>query len=214
VAQGGEFLTKQIIGFGQNTFDFVAAFFITLYLTFFLLRDGEFLGRRIAGAIRLNGKDKSSLLQMFTAVIRATVKGNLLVAVTQGALGGLAFWVLGVPSAVLWATVMAFLSLLPAVGAALIWLPVALYFLGSGAVWQGLSLAAYGVLVMGLVDNVLRPVLVGKESKLPDYVVLMSTLGGMALFGLNGFVLGPMVAAMFVAVWEIFLAQDGHTTGS
>jgi predicted PurR-regulated permease PerM len=197
-------LTKQIIGFGQNTFDFVAAFFITLYLTFFLLRDGEFLGRRIAGAIRLNGKDKTSLLQMFIAVIRATVKGNLLVAVTQGALGGLAFWVLGVPSAVLWATVMAFLSLLP----------VALYFLGSGAVWQGLSLAAYGVLVMGLVDNVLRPVLVGKESKLPDYVVLMSTLGGMALFGLNGFVLGPMVAAMFVAVWGIFLAQDGHTTGS
>ena len=99
---------------------------------------------------------------------------------------------------------MAFLSLLPAVGAALVWIPVAIYFLATGAIWQGILLIAFGVLVIGLVDNILRPVLVGKDTKMPDYVVLVSTIGGMSLFGLNGFVIGPVVAAMFMAAWDIF----------
>lgn len=102
---------------------------------------------------------------------------------------------------------MAFLSLLPAVGAGLVWLPVAIYFLVTGAVWQGVVLIAFGVLVIGLVDNVLRPVLVGKDTKMPDYVVLIATLGGMAIFGLNGFVIGPVIAAMFMAVWDLFSAS-------
>jgi predicted PurR-regulated permease PerM len=141
---------------------------------------------------------------MFTTVIRATVKGNVVMAIVQGALGGLIFWFLGVHASVLWAVVMAFLSLLPAVGSALVWVPVAIYFLVTGATWQGIVLIAYGVLVIGMVDNVLRPILVGKDTKMPDYVVLISTLGGMAIFGLNGFVIGPVIAAMFMAVWEIF----------
>ena len=99
---------------------------------------------------------------------------------------------------------MAILSLLPAVGAALVWLPVAVYLLATGAVWQGVVLIAWGVLVIGLVDNVLRPLLVGKETKMPDYVVLISTLGGIAVFGVNGFVVGPVIAAMFIAAWDIF----------
>ena len=131
-------------------------------------------------------------------MIRATVKGNVLVAVIQGTLGGLAFWVLGVHAPVLWGVVMAFLSLLPAIGAALIWGPVAIYLLATGAIWKGVALIAFGVLVIGLIDNVLRPILVGKETKLPDYVVLVSTLGGLAIFGLNGFVLGPVIVAMFI----------------
>jgi len=98
---------------------------------------------------------------------------------------------------------MAFLSLLPAVGTALVWVPVAIYFFVTGAIWQGVALIIFGVLVIGLVDNVLRPVLVGKDTKMPDYVVLISTLGGMAVFGLNGFVIGPVIAAMFMAVWDI-----------
>jgi predicted PurR-regulated permease PerM len=101
---------------------------------------------------------------------------------------------------------MAFLSLLPAIGSALIWLPVAIYFLLTGAIWQGIVLLAFGVLVIGLVDNVLRPILVGKDTKMPDYIVLISTLGGIAIFGLNGFVIGPLIAAMFISVWEIFAA--------
>ena len=137
-------------------------------------------------------------------VTRATVKGNVLVAVAQGALGGLMFWLLGIQAALLWAVLMAFAALLPAVGAALVWGPVAVYLLASEPVWQGAALIAYGVLVIGLVDNLLRPMLVGKDTKLPDYVVLVSTLGGLALFGASGLVIGPAIAALFMAAWNIF----------
>jgi predicted PurR-regulated permease PerM len=118
------------------------------------------------------------------------------------------FWILGIQGALLWGVLMAFLSLLPAVGAALIWAPVAIYFLLTGAVWQGITLIAFGVLVIGLVDNILRPILVGKDTKMPDYVVLFSTLGGIALFGLNGFVIGPVIAALFIAAWNLFSLPD------
>jgi predicted PurR-regulated permease PerM len=110
-------------------------------------------------------------------VIRATLKGNIMVAATQGFLGGFIFWALGIQGPVLWGVLMAFLSLLPAVGAGLIWGPVAIYFFATGSVWQGSVLTAYGIGVIGLVDNILRPILVGKDTKMPDYVVLVSTLG-------------------------------------
>jgi predicted PurR-regulated permease PerM len=155
----------------------------------------------------LRPEQRRDLFGKFTTVIRATVKGNIVVALVQGALGGLIFWFLGVHAPALWAFVMAIVSLLPAVGAALVWFPVAIYFLATGALWQGVVLIAYGVLVIGLVDNVLRPILVGKDTKLPDYVVLIATLGGIAIFGLNGFVIGPVIAAMFMAVWDIFSAS-------
>lgn len=203
IAQGTSLIATQALNIGQNTFEFIVSFVITIYLVFFLLRDGSALALHVNAAIPLDEQNKRDLLQKFTTVIRATVKGNVVVAATQGALGGLALWFLGVNGALLWAVLMAFLSLLPAVGAGLIWLPVALYFLVTGAVWQGTALIAYGVLVIGLVDNVLRPILVGKDTKMPDYVVLISTLGGMAVFGLNGFVIGPVIAAMFIAVWDI-----------
>ena len=135
------------------------------------------------------------------------MKGSILVAIAQGVLGGLAFWFLGIHAALLWAVLMAFLSLVPAVGAGLVWVPVAIYLLATGAVWQGISLILYGVLVIGLVDNLLRPFLIGKDTKLPDYVVLISTLGGIQVFGLNGFVIGPLIAAMFMVTWEIFSAS-------
>jgi len=201
--KGSQFLATQAINIGQNMFDFIVNLFIVLYLLFFLLRDGDDLTKRIRDAIPLHAEQQRDLLNRFTTVIRATVKGNVVVAIVQGALGGLIFWFLGIHAPVLWAVLMAFLSLLPAVGSALIWLPVAIYFLVSGAIWQGVVLIAFGVLVIGLVDNILRPILVGKDTKIPDYVVLISTLGGMAIFGLNGFVIGPVIAAMFMAVWDI-----------
>ncbi|HEX9788019.1 MAG TPA: AI-2E family transporter [Candidatus Binatia bacterium] len=205
--QGGQFVATRALNIGQNTFEFIINLCIVLYLLFFMLRDGDDLARRIKTAIPLYPDQQRELFNRFTTVIRATVKGNVVVAVVQGALGGLIFWFLDVHAPVLWAVVMAFLSLLPAVGAALIWLPVAIYFLVTGAMWQGIVLIAYGVLVIGLVDNILRPILVGKDTKMPDYVVLISTLGGMAIFGLNGFVIGPVIAAMFMAVWDIFASS-------
>jgi len=204
LAQGSQFIATQALSIGQNTFEFLVELFITLYLAFFLLRDGDALTRQLRRAVPLAPTHRSELFDKFTVVIRATIKGNLLVAALQGLLGGLAFWFLGVNGALLWAVVMAFLSLLPAVGTAMVWLPVALYFLFTGALWQGIALTLWGVLVIGLVDNLLRPVLVGKDTRMPDYVVLTTTLGGMAVFGINGFVLGPAIAAMFIAVWHIY----------
>lgn len=202
--QGSQYLATQAFSFGQGTFDFVVSFFIMLYLLFFFLRDGQELVRKLRNAVPLADQQKRRLQLKFTRVVRATVKGNVVVAVTQGALGGFIFWVLDIPSALLWAVIMAFLSLLPAVGAGIVWAPVAVYFLLSGMIWQGVVLALFGVLVIGLVDNVLRPVLVGKDTRMPDYLILISTLGGMAVFGLNGFVIGPLVAALFMSTWGIF----------
>ncbi len=213
LTQGTQFIAEQTFTIGQNTFEFVASVFITLYLSFFLIRDGNAVVQAIWATVPLAAVHKQDLLGIFTTVIRATVKGNLLVAAIQGALGGLGFWVLDVSGALLWAVMMAFLSLLPAVGAGLVWLPVAIYFLLAGALWKSVALVAYGVLVIGLVDNLLRPILVGKDTRMPDYVVMITTLGGMAVFGLNGFVLGPAIAAMFIAVWHIrTTTQSGTTT--
>lgn len=205
--KASQFLATQALNIGQNTFTFIVNLFIMLYLLFFFLRDGDYLARRIRDAIPLRAEQQRDLFGKFTTVIRATVKGNIVVALVQGALGGLIFWFLGIHAPVLWAVVMAFLSLLPAVGAGLVWFPVAIYLLATGAIWEGVLLILYGVLVIGLVDNILRPILVGKDTKMPDYVVLVTTLGGMAIFGLNGFVIGPVIAAMFMAVWDLFAAS-------
>lgn len=212
--KGGQALAPQALSLGMNTFEFMISLGIMLYLLFFLLRDGRTLADRIKDAIPLHGDRKTALFTRFADVVRATVKGGILVAMAQGTLGGIAFWFLGIHAALLWAVLMAFLSLIPAVGAGLVWVPVAIYFLATGAIWQGIGLILYGVLVIGLVDNLLRPFLIGKDAKLPDYVVLISTLGGIDVFGLNGFVIGPLVAAMFMVSWEIFSAsrqvpQDG-----
>lgn len=203
MAQGSQFIATQAFSIGLDTFDFVASLGAMLYLAYFLVRDGHELTQLAETALPIAPQYKRELVDKFITVVSATVKGSLLVAVIQGALGGVAFWFLDVKGALLWAALMALLSLLPAVGAGLVWLPVALYFLATGAVWQALALVAWGVLVIGLVDNLLRPILVGKDARLPDYVVMITTLGGMAVFGINGFIIGPTIAAMFIAVWHL-----------
>ena len=205
LTQGSKAIAGRALSIGQNTFDLVAELFITLYLAFFLIRDGDAVARTVRRAIPLAPEHKKELLGKFATVIRATVRGNLVVAALQGLLGGVAVWFLGVGGALLWGVLMAFLSLLPAVGAALVWAPVALFFFATGALWQGIALTAFGVLVIGLVDNLLRPILVGKDTRMPDYVVMITTLGGMAVIGINGFVVGPAIAAMFIAVWHIYV---------
>lgn len=211
LAQGSHFVATRALSIGQNTFELLSGMFITLYLCFFLIRDGERVVRGVRQALALSGAHQQELVDRFVTVIRATVKGHLLVAVVQGALGGVAFWALGISAALVWAVLMAFLSLVPVVGAALVWMPVALYLLLTGAVWQSLALIAFGVLVIGLIDNLLRPILVGRETHLPDYVVMMTTLGGIVVFGINGLVLGPAIAAMFVAVWHIHAGSSADT---
>lgn len=209
--EGGQFFASQAVLVGQGTANLVISLLIMLYLLFFFLRDGGRLANRVKEAIPLASEQKRALFERFALVVRAMVKGTILVAIAQGFLGGLIFWALGIHAPVLWGVIMAFLSLLPALGAAVVWLPVALYLLATGAMVKGIVLIAFGAGVIGLVDNVLRPYLVGKDTAMPDYVVLISTLGGIAIFGLNGFVVGPLIAAMFIAVWGIAAGGNAST---
>ena len=203
----GQFLAKRALAVGQNTFQFFLNLGLMLYLAFFLIRDGDSMVAMLIRALPLGDEREKLLFAKFAEVTRATIKGNLLVAITQGALGGLIFWWLGIPGALLWGVVMAVLSLIPAVGAGLIWFPVALYLYAVGDMKEATILILFGVFVIGLVDNLLRPILVGRDTKLPDYVVLFSTLGGLAMFGITGFAVGPLLAALFVAFWGIFIRE-------
>jgi predicted PurR-regulated permease PerM len=207
-AQISRFVGTQAIAIGQNTLQVLVSLGILLYLVFFLLRDGAQISRLVRRAIPLDDEHKTHLISKFTTVARATIKGNIVVAAVQGTLGGLIFAVLGIEGALLWGVLMAFLSLLPAVGAAIVWAPAALFFFVSGHLLKGIILVAFCVIVIGFVDNLLRPVLVGKDTRMPDWVVLISTLGGMSLLGINGFVIGPLIAALFMACWSLFAQEE------
>jgi predicted PurR-regulated permease PerM len=208
VSQGSQYIAAQALSIGVNTFSFASSLFITLYLVFFLLRDGDQLSQSAWRALPLASSQKQELRSRFTAVIRATIKGSLMIAVVQGTLGEIAFLYLGIKGSLLWAILMAVASVLPVVGTALIWLPVAAYFFLNGEPWKAMQLVVYGVTVIGLIDNLLRPALVGRDARLPDYVVMITTLGGMAVFGINGFVIGPVIAAMSIAVWHMCTASE------
>lgn len=211
LSKGLQVAASSAFDVGQNTLDVIVSFFVMLYLLFFTLRDGTAIARRLKQAVPLRKDILQKLLDNFVTVVRATVKGNLVVAAVQGVLGGAIFWIYDIHAPVLWGVVMAFASLLPA-GSAVIWLPVAIYLLLTGSIWKGVVLIVYGAVAIGLVDNLLRPMLVGKDTRMPDYVVLVSTLGGLALFGLNGFVLGPVIAALFIAAWRIMAIETDRDT--
>lgn len=207
VMGGSQFFARQALGVGQNTFQFFLALALMVYVAFFLLRDGTRLVDLLIRALPLGDERERLLFAKFAEVTRATVKGNLLIAIIQGALGGGIFWLLGIQGAVLWGVVMAIFSLIPAVGAFIVWGPAAIYLAAIGDIVPAFILTAFGVVVIGLADNLLRPILVGRDTKLPDYIVLLSTLGGIVMFGINGFVMGPLVAALFMAFWGIFIRE-------
>ncbi len=217
VASAGEasrFVATHLLRLGVDSFGFALSVAVMLYLLFFLLRDGRALATRIDQAIPLAGNDKKSLLATFVVVIRATVKGGVVMAVIQGTLGGLVLGALGVAAPLLWGVVFSLVSMLPAIGAAVLWLPIALYFLVTGAIAKALLLTLFGSVLLTLVDNVVRPLLVGRDTHLPGYLVLISTLGGVAVFGLNGVGVGPVAAAMFVAAWALFAVEPAAAGGA
>jgi predicted PurR-regulated permease PerM len=207
VASGLQAIASQALDLGQGALKFLASLGVMLYLTYFLLRDGDTLGRKILPAIPLRSLERDALLRHFVVVVRATMKGTVVVAVVQGILGGTIFWALGIEGALLWGLLMGFFSLVPAVGTGAVWVPVAIYLLVTGSIWEGLILVGCGLFVIGLVDNLLRPILVGKDTRMPDFVVLIATLAGISIFGLNGFIVGPMIAALFMAVWSMVAEQ-------
>lgn len=194
----------QALNIGQGAFGFVVQLGAMLYLTYFFIRDGRDLTRKIGQRVPMKPEQRADLFGKFTTVIKATIKGSLIVAIVQGLIGGIVFWALGIPAALLWGVVMGFFSLLPAVGTGIVWVPVAIYLFATGQIWQGVVLTTCGIAVIGMVDNVLRPILVGKDTRIPDWVVLITTLGGIAVMGINGFIVGPVIAALFIASWDIF----------
>ncbi|WP_226015961.1 AI-2E family transporter [Novosphingobium sp. FKTRR1] len=205
-------LAGRALDIGQWAFAFFLSLGVMLYLTFFLLRDGARIIDRIESCLPLAPDQRRLLTARFVEVVRATIKGSLIVAVLQGMTGGLAFWMLGIGGALLWGVAMGVFSLFPAIGTAFIWVPVAAWLLFTGEVWRGGALFLVGFFIVSSVDNVVRPILVGRDARMPDYIVLIATLGGFELMGFNGFVIGPVIAALFLAVWDIF--RNARPTGS
>lgn len=200
---------------GQQALHVFLIISVMLYLAYFLLRDGEWLSKRVMKAVPLEPHQRDALVANFIVVTRATIKGTLVVAIVQGAIGGIVFWALGIEGALLWGTLMGVCSLVPAVGSAIIWVPVALYLVAVDEVTKALILVGCAVFIIGVIDNVLRPILVGRDTRLPDYLVLITTLGGLEVFGIQGLIIGPVFAAMFISAWTIFSeGRDDRVSGA
>jgi predicted PurR-regulated permease PerM len=198
-----QYIAQRAFSIGQGTLRGTVFFFLMLYLLFFFLRDGPRMVEALVGALPLGDQRERHLLGRFAEVSRATIKGTLVVGIVQGAIGGIAFALLGIGAPVLWGVVMALFSILPAIGTALVWLPAAIILIVNGQIFGGAALIFVGVFVIGLTDNLLRPILVGRDTRLPDYLILLATLGGLAGFGLAGIIIGPIIAAFFISVWQM-----------
>lgn len=201
ITSGLQTVAARLLSVGQGALSFFAAIGVMLYLSYFLLRDGQRYGDMVRDTLPLRPQTRESLIQHFLLVVRATMRGTVVVAVVQGTLGGILFSLLGIEGALIWAVLMGFFSLLPAVGTGIIWVPVAIYLFATGETIKAAIVVFCGLFIIGMVDNVLRPILVGRDTRMPDFVVLIATLAGLELFGLNGFIIGPVIAALFIAVW-------------
>jgi predicted PurR-regulated permease PerM len=200
---------SRALSYTGSVMNFVVQFTLMLYLLFFFFREGRGLMRTIVNTIPMGNIREKQLFERFASVSRATLKGTVIVAITQGSIGGVMFAILGIPAALLWGVAMTLLALLPVGGSAIVWGPAAVILFVTGQPGKAIVLIVVGSLIIGLVDNLLRPLLVGKDTGMPDYLVLISTLGGITYFGLSGFVIGPVLAALFITVWEIMGREYG-----
>jgi len=204
VGSAGVFVFDALSATTRATAVAIFHFVVLLYTMFFFLIDGPRLLRTVQSYLPLAESDKERMLERFVSVTRATLKGTVFIGLAQGTLGGLAFWAVGIDGAIFWGTVMTVLSIIPGIGGAIVWVPAAIILLATGQVWQAVGLTLFCSLVVGSVDNLLRPVLVGRDTQLHELLIFFSTLGGLFLFGAMGFIFGPLLAALFVTVWEMF----------
>ncbi|MFC1733577.1 AI-2E family transporter [candidate division KSB1 bacterium] len=160
-----QWLAQQAVSFGQATFSVVVSFFLMMYFLFFLLRDGRAIGRTIFHILPLGDEREHGLFINFSRITRSIFKGTLVIAVIQGTIGGILFWIAGIEGALLWAVIMTLLSVIPAIGPTIVWLPAGIIL------WQGVMILAGGVIIISLIDNILRPILVGREAKIPDAII-------------------------------------------
>lgn len=203
-AELGAIAVAAVTAAAQEIITLSLGLFVMLYATFFFLTDGRSVLRKILYYSPLPPEDEDKMLERFLSVARATIRGTIVIGLVQGALGGIAFRIAGISGAAFWATLMAVLSVVPGVGSSIVWLPGAAYLAFTGHVGAAVALAIWCSIAVGTIDNFLRPRLVGKDAKLSDLLILVSTLGGIALFGALGFLIGPIVAALFVTVWDIY----------
>jgi predicted PurR-regulated permease PerM len=186
-----------------NVINFFISLFLFIYLTFFFLKDGEKILESCMDAFPMKNEDESYLLNEFQKTTRATIKGTIIVALAQGSLGYMTLLLLGIEGALIWGAVMALLSIIPAVGTILVWLPIALVLFANGQMMQASILIFSGIFIIGMIDNLLRPILIGKETKIPDYLILLTTIGGISIFGITGFIIGPIIASLFISIWSL-----------
>ena len=210
IATGGQRLVNFGLTIGQNFLAIAVDFFLMLYLLWFFLKDGREIVQAAVDSVPLGDRDEWELIKRFATVSRATLKGTMIVAMVQGTLGGLLFYFIGIDGALFWGVIMTLLSLLPVGGSGIVWVPAAIIMAVQGNWTDAIIIVAFGILAIGLVDNLLRPLLVGRDTKMPDYLVLIATLGGIASFGLAGFVLGPVIAALFLTVWQMMRRRYGR----
>lgn len=209
--KAGAFIGQIIVAGAVGTANFFLLLFVMLYAMFYFLIDGQPILEAVLRFTPLSGNDKARLLGTFVSVSRATLKGTLVIGIVQGGLAGLSFAVAGIESAVFWGTVMMVLSIIPGIGTALVWVPAVIFLALSGQTGAAVGVALWCAIVVGTADNVLRPFLVGRDTQMPDLLVLLTTLGGLLLFGAAGIVLGPIVGALFIAAWEIWSAAVDET---
>ena len=200
----GGFLVAGASSITAGTAGFLLNFFVMIYAMFFFLRDGRLILEKIFYYMPLAPEDENRMLERFISVTRATVKGTLLIGLIQGALAGIAFYFAGIDGAAFWGTIMVVLSVVPGVGAALVWVPTVIYLYIIGQPVAATLLGIWCAAVVGTVDNVLRPTLVGKDAEMPDLLILVGTLGGLFLFGPIGFIIGPVVCGLFLTAWDIY----------
>ncbi len=200
----GGFVVQGLTDITTTTVRIVFLLFVMLYAMFFFLKDGRGVLQKVLYYLPLSDEDERRMLDRFVSVTRAMVKGTFLIGIVQGSLAGLAFWVVGIPSAAFWGTVMAVLSIVPGIGSGLVWLPAAIYLLAAGRIGAGVGLLLWCGVVVGTLDNLMRPWLVGRDTRMPDLMILLGTLGGLFAFGMAGVLIGPIVAALFITVWELY----------
>jgi predicted PurR-regulated permease PerM len=198
------FLINSLSSATVGTVNLLFMIFVMLYTMFFFLIDGEKLLTKILYYLPLQDHDERRILEKFTSVTRATIKGTAVIGILQGGLAGCAFWVVGIPSSVFWGAIMAVLSIIPGIGTALVWGPAAVILAASGSIAKGAGLAIFCAIVVGSVDNLLRPILVGRDTQMHELMIFFGTLGGIVMFGIMGIIIGPIVAALFVTIWDIY----------
>lgn len=203
-AAAGRFLADSVVGLTKGTVNFFLQLFVLFYAMYFFLRDGADILDRILFYSPLPRESETILVEKMVSVTRAVLKGSLVIGLIQGSLAGLAFLVVGIPGWAFWMTCMILLSVIPAIGSAIIWIPAAILLFVQGPFWVALIFTLWCAAVVGTVDNFLRPILIGRDTKMPDLLVLIGTIGGIILFGVLGFIIGPIVASMFLAIWFLY----------